>query len=190
MINLRNKKGQFIKGNIPWSKGIKRPEMSGEKHPLFGKHHTQETKDKIKVTKIQQFIGKSGFFKGKHHSEESIKKIQEARKKQIGSKCPAWKGGIYNNNPSERKRYLVNKRRAIKMNAEGSHTQGEWELLKKQYGYTCLSCKRKEPLIKLTEDHIIPLIKGGSDYIENIQPLCKSCNSTKHTNITCFKEEK
>ncbi len=65
----------------------------------------------------------------------------------------------------------------------GSFTIGEWELLKKQYGYRCPMCGKREPEIKLETDHIIPVCKGGSSYIENIQPLCKKCNSIKFTKI-------
>ncbi|MDD5013917.1 MAG: HNH endonuclease [Atribacterota bacterium] len=70
--------------------------------------------------------------------------------------------------------------------AKGLHTFGEWENLKIQYNWTCPCCGKKEPEIKLTQDHIVPLIKGGSNWIENIQPLCFNCNCKKHTNIIFY----
>ena len=58
-------------------------------------------------------------------------------------------------------------------------TEWEWNELKARYEYRCLRCGRKEPAITLTKDHIIPISAGGLHCVENIQPLCQSCNSQK-----------
>jgi len=68
--------------------------------------------------------------------------------------------------------------------AIGMHTLQEWENVKREWNYCCARCGMQEPFNnqcyqKLTEDHIIPISKGGSNFIENIQPLCHRCNSEK-----------
>jgi 5-methylcytosine-specific restriction endonuclease McrA len=75
---------------------------------------------------------------------------------------------------------FTNVRRARKLAAEGSHTDSEWQALKTHYGNKCLCCGKSEPEIKLTRDHVIPLTQGGTDSIDNVQPLCARCNSKKN----------
>jgi 5-methylcytosine-specific restriction endonuclease McrA len=41
--------------------------------------------------------------------------------------------------------------------------------------------------VKLTVDHVIPISMDGSNNIENIQPLCRECNSAKHTQTIDFR---
>lgn len=85
------------------------------------------------------------------------------------------------------KNYLNLRRYALKKNAKGFHTYKQWESLKIIYNKTCPCCKKQEPEIILTQDHIMPLSKGGSDNIENIQPLCKKCNSIKNARYKKYK---
>lgn len=42
-------------------------------------------------------------------------------------------------------------------------------------------------LSALTPDHVVPLSRGGTNYIDNIQPLCGPCNSQKHAKTIDFR---
>jgi 5-methylcytosine-specific restriction endonuclease McrA len=96
------------------------------------------------------------------------------------------------NNPDRMKarRKVENaRRRALLENAKGDYTVDEWLELKDYYGCICLACGRSEPEVKITPDHVIPLAKGGSNSIENIQPLCWGCNATKQARIKDYRAE-
>lgn len=71
-------------------------------------------------------------------------------------------------------------RKARKLGNGGTFTAMQWRMVKARYNYTCLRCGKREPEIKLSPDHVVPLAMGGANSIDNIQPLCVSCNCRKH----------
>ena len=148
---------------------------------------SEETREKIKkwraTPKGKEATKKAAILGAKERWEgHTIKTKNKTKKRDRQYKYQSYEGR-YPNGPTEKKRFTNQRYKAKKKGALGSHTLEEWEALKKKYNYMCLCCKRYEPEITLTEDHIISLDKGGSDYIENIQPLCRSCNSRKFTTI-------
>ena len=58
----------------------------------------------------------------------------------------------------------------------GEHSDAEWLELCERHGRRCLRCGLDAPL---TRDHVVPVSLGGSNAIENIQPLCRPCNAAK-----------
>lgn len=82
--------------------------------------------------------------------------------------------------------------RVLRLRLGGSFTKEQWGIKLELYNFACVICKRKT---KLTFDHIIPAKKWKEwlevhpkvnyDYndIENLQPLCLSCNCSKGDRI-------
>jgi 5-methylcytosine-specific restriction endonuclease McrA len=73
------------------------------------------------------------------------------------------------------KRRSEHVRRARRRDA-GTYTNAEWDELCARYDHRCLCCGEHRPL---TVDHVIPLSQGGANTIDNLQPLCLSCNDRK-----------
>jgi len=80
------------------------------------------------------------------------------------------------------------KRRALYQNyrtrlagAKGSHTAAEWKSVLRHYKRRCYYCNVKLTSATISEDHKVPIKRGGTNYINNIVPACKRCNSRKHT---------
>lgn len=75
------------------------------------------------------------------------------------------------------------RRREVRQKAGAAirtHTYKEWEACKQRHRHRCANCRTRR---RLTRDHIVPLSRGGHDGIENIQPLCHSCNARKGSKL-------
>jgi 5-methylcytosine-specific restriction endonuclease McrA len=112
------------------------------------------------------------------HNQQSKQwaKDNPEKRKEIVKRCA-------DKHPEYKKTIRTN-RRALEAKAEGKYTTREWLDLCTKYNYKCLARGKDE---KLTKDHIVPLSNGGTNYISNIQPLCHSCNTSKHDNIIDYR---
>lgn len=67
------------------------------------------------------------------------------------------------------------------------HTREEWLEMLDFFEHTCVKCLGESGLINVEKDHIIPLYLGGSNGLDNIQPLCAKCNSSKGAETLDFR---
>ncbi|MCE7937072.1 MAG: HNH endonuclease [Chloroflexi bacterium CFX6] len=92
----------------------------------------------------------------------------------LGADAPTW----FNERP----------RRQGRPPTELDRRRSQWEAKRHQLApqvfardeYRCCSCGLgQSDAVELTTDHIVPMVRGGSDDVDNLQTLCKSCNSRK-----------
>lgn len=131
---------------------------------------------------VQALLAKYFFKNGDGHwhqkridSELSRWSAKRGKRSLSGAKGATAKWGEYSayQNKINRSERLANARLLAR------HSDVEWQTLKLCLGCRCLRCGHHESEIEIVKDHIIPIYRGGSDGIENIQPLCRSCNAAK-----------
>lgn len=116
-------------------------------------------------------------------------KYRNSHKETIKLKCSKWrKSNMEHVRAYDRKRFKESPNKRFnnsqysirRSNIVGKFTISEWTLLKWIFSERCAYCGEQKVL---TIDHVIPITKGGTNYIENILPACKSCNSSKNNSL-------
>lgn len=142
------------------------PEVRERQNALFRERYATDPQFRAKIRQTT-----NARTRARYAVDQNYRQRKDAQKRELIRHSETWQ---------EKVRYWGRRhshRRRMQQEASPTrHSRAEWEALCKQHGDRCVCCGEQKPL---TVDHIVPLSKGGSDGIENIQPLCKPCNSQK-----------
>jgi uncharacterized protein YdaU (DUF1376 family) len=123
------------------------------------------------------FVTEDFWLHNRVRTELDRAKSKTEKKAAAGAEGAAAKWGLSTGDDHHAKRSerLANARRLA------THTKDEWDVLVDLCGNLCVRCGATPPLSK---DHITPIYQGGSDGIQNLQPLCRKCNQSKGAEST------
>ena len=161
-----------------WQK--KNKERLQEKNKQWYINNKEKILEKVKEYALNNKNKRNQYSKkyyiiNKEKHKKIVRKYYENNKDKISVYNSQWKKENKDKvNISTQKRY------ARKHNLLDNFSIKQWEICKKYFNDTCCYCGKNE---KLTQDHFIPLSKGGEYTVNNIVPACRSCNSSKHIKL-------
>lgn len=121
--------------------------------------------EKRKLANIRWYLNpKRKITEKRYREKDKSKKLAVKRVLKYAKKYPEKmrvKAKIYSH---KRRGYMI-----------GNIDYNAWLIKLDNLGNKCLICGSSE----ITIDHIIPVKLGGKNNIENLQPLCRSCNAKK-----------
>ena len=132
----------------------------------------------------------------KAHKEKRAKESKEWAKshpeyrREVGEKWraenPDYGKNWRKNNKDKTRNYTATRKARLAGNG-GDLTVEEWNDILVFYGHRCLCCGRSD--VKLTIDHVLPILHGGKHSADNVQPLCGPCNSRKKDKHIDYRKE-
>jgi hypothetical protein len=152
------------KNNSERQKGL----QAGDKNPMWGKKHSEETKRKCGLGRK----GKPSPNKGKYLSDETKQKLSIARVgKYAGDKCPRWKGGV------SYEPYCPRFTKEFK------------ERVRAFFGYQCIECGSLQ-CAELLHVHHVSFNKQSccDSTLPLFVPLCRPCHSKTGHNREYWKK--
>ena len=138
-------------------------------YKICQKKYREENKEKIKKSK-------SEYYQNNKEKIEEHKRIYRLNNKD---KVAKWHKNVQNKNKEkylEDRRMYSQKRRSILKGLDNNFTEEDWLYCKKYFNYCCAYCGNAN---NLTQEHVIPVTKGGTYTKNNIIPACTSCNCSK-----------
>lgn len=124
----------------------------------------------------EKLLEKNRLAYARHRAERLVaaRAYQMAHRESVLAKVRAWKRA----NPD--KVLAWRRDRSARLRGAGvvRLTAAQWREIVEYFGGRCAYCGVEAPL---TQDHIVPLSRGGGHVADNVVPACGSCNSRKHT---------
>lgn len=150
-----------------------------EKLRQYKKRHYRENRKRI-LARVKQYREDNPEKRKQYHKDNrdhlsaSRKRYYRENRERELTSSKQWK----ENNPEKNREYN-HRRRSLRMNNGGTLTAQDIRMIKTK-NTECAICHSAG---NLELDHIIPLSLGGRNEPQNIQVLCKHCNSSKQAKL-------
>lgn len=147
---------------------------------LAQKHKKYDENRETLLEKLKEYHRTHKESENKYREKNKLYLLQKAKewaiknKDRVNARMRKWRA-------ENKDKVSVQKNNRRSREKRGRITNEEWAQVLEKYGNKCLCCGKSNSEARITMDHVLPLDKGGLNVIENVQPLCKSCNSKKHT---------
>jgi hypothetical protein len=139
------------------------------------RYNKQHYKDNPEYYKRYQEVNKEAIRHYYKVNAESIaikgKQYRDSNPEARSENSRRW----YKNNPDKARTHWQ-ARRARKHELPSTLTAAQWGMIQRHFKNTCAYCGEEKTL---TQEHFVPLSKGGEYTHNNILPACQCCNKSK-----------